>query len=996
MRTRVVVCLVLLPVLAALALPEIASAQTGAIAGEVTDATGGVLPGVTVNATSPSAIDIRTAVTDGAGRYVLTALVPGTYAVEFTLAGFSIVRREGVALRGGFTANIDIRMAVGGVDETVTVIGATPTVDVRNVRTQAVLDDETLNLLPNAQNVSSFGALTLGVNITGNTGGVDVGGTGGETGSAAVHANRQNDMKVSQDGMSTNHSMAANGGIMNWGMNYNMESIAEVTMASSGMSADTETAGIQLNYIPKDGGNTFSLSGRASFTNSDFQSDNLSDELKSRGATTGGEVKELYDYGFSGGGPIRRDRAWFYSSHRWWDTQTYVPGQFFNAVQGQRAPNGVPLYAQGERAHIDDPNREHSGRITVQASSKDKLTYFGNIVYAGVLQRLTGSFLTPEAGHSTTSETHLSQATWTRAQSNRVLLEGGFTYLHNPFIHIRAPGVGDDDVPILGIGQSGTFVYNAWSFFGFIPYNDDLGGSDTDQVNARGSLSYVTGSHSFKFGGTWMHGWIINNGSNNSIPGFGPVTVTTFFGNPISLTQWNHPQFNRSDYRNMALYAQDQWTLGRITLNLGVRGDFFNGWVPDQVVPDTAFTKGFAISRIDDIPSWQDVSPRLGVAWDVTGDGKTAIKASAGRYVAGEGTGFPQSLNPATRIASSASRQWIDRNADFFPDANELGPLSNAAFGTPVITSFWDDDVTLDNRQYTWQMSAGIDRELRENVRLSATYFRTQHFNQRAADNLSVTPADFDPFCVMAPSNPRLPGGGGSQICGFYDQSFDAIRRVPRTLNTLASNFGDASEIFDGVDIETRARFANGALLQGGVAVGQFVNESCFVVDSPQASYQCRNESPWWNGGGQIKFSGSYPLPYGLALSAVFQNIQPPEIRAQVTYFNNQIAPSLGRNLSTCPAPTGPCSSTISLDVIQKRNSAFEDRISMLDFRVMRDFRGDSFGRVRITLDLYNALNAAPVLSRNQAYVGDGRGWGAVNSYLRGRLIKLGAQLSWE
>ena len=989
MSARTSFRLTLLVALAALFLPGTAAAQTGGISGEVTDETGGVLPGVVVTATSPTQIDDRTSVTDGEGRYTLVSLQPGDYVVEFGLQGFSTVRREGVELSGGFTANIDIQMAVGGVEETVTVTGATPTIDIQNVRTQNVLDDEELNLLPNSQNFSSFGALTLGVNVTGNTGGVDVGGSSGETGTGSIHAGRSSDMKTMQDGMSTAHSMASNGGIMNWGMNYNMEAVAEVNIETTGMSAETETAGIQLNYIPREGGNTFSASGRASFTNEDFQADNLSDDLIARGASTGASTRELYDYGVSGGGPIVSDRAWFYTSHRLWSSSLYVPGQFFNAAQGQKAPNGVPLWAPGRRAHVDDPNREHSGRLTFQAGSKDKLTYFGNMVYAGVLQRLTGSVITPEAGHSTESETHLSQVTWTRAQSNSVLFEGGFTYLHNPFIHIRAPGVSTEDIPIISIGASGVRIYNAFGWIGFIPYNDDLGGSDTDQVNARGSISYVTGSHSFKAGGTWMHGWIINNGANNDLPGYGPAHVTTFFGSPISLTEWNYPQFNRSDYQNMAFYAQDQWTLDRVTLNLGIRGDFFSGWSPDQRTPDTVFTPGFAVSRVNDTPSWQDVSPRLGIAWDVMGDGKTAVKASAGRYVRGEGTGFPQQLNPATRTALRSDRAWFDLNSDFFPDANELGPRSNPAFGTPVITSFFDDNIVGGNRPYTWQMSVGIDRELRENVRVSASYYRTMHYNQYAADNRSVTPDDYDPYCVTVPMDPDFPGGGGNELCGFYDITPEALlTRIPDTLTSLASNFGDHTETYNGFDVSTQARFDNGALLQGGFVLGENVNEGCFVVDSPQALYQCRNESPWWNGAGQIKLNGSYPLPYGIALSAVYQNIQPPEIRAQVRFFNADVAPSLGRNLSS---PSG----FVDLDVFPERNSAHEGRINMLDFRLMKDFEGD-YGRIRATFDLYNAFNASPVTSRSNQYVGDGGAWGNVNSYMRGRLIKLGAQYSWN
>ena len=207
-------CVTLLAMAVAIAVPGTALAQTGAIAGAVTDETGGVLPGVTINATSPAAIDVRTTVTDGQGLYTLTALVPGVWVVEYSLPGFSTVRREGVELTAGFTANIDTQMSVGGIEETITVTGATPTVDVQNVRTQQVLEQDVLNALPNAQNISAFAALTLGVSITSSSGigGQDVGGTGGEMGIASIHNNRPTDMKVTQEGMNVNNAMGTNGG----------------------------------------------------------------------------------------------------------------------------------------------------------------------------------------------------------------------------------------------------------------------------------------------------------------------------------------------------------------------------------------------------------------------------------------------------------------------------------------------------------------------------------------------------------------------------------------------------------------------------------------------------------------------------------------------------------------------------------------------------------------------------------------------------------------
>ena len=990
---------------AALVLPGTALAQTGGISGEVVDETGGVLPGVTATATSPGVIDVRTAVTGGDGRYTFVGLTPGIYLVEFTLPGFSTVRREGIELSAGFTANIDIQMVVGGVEETVTVTGATPTVDIQNVRTQNTLSDETLDLLPNAQTVSSFAALTLGARLTGNAGngGVDVGGTGGEMGTASIHNNRQGDMKISQDGMNTNNSMGTNGGILHMGQHYNMEGVAEVSMSHNGMTADTETAGLQLNYIPKEGGNQFSASGRSTFTNGDFQADNLSSDLEARGAVTPPEVRKVYDYGASFGGPIKRDTLWFFTAHRWWGASTYTPGAFFNASQGQRDANGRPFYTPGARGFNDDPSQENSFRLTWQASSKDKITWFGNHGDQCLCGRAVSAVLAPEAALNASAPTnHLQQGTWTRAHSNSILIEAGYSWLRNPFTFGITGDVKPDDIQIFELA---TFdIFNAWAA-ATIPYNAS-DPSATDQVNARAAISYVTGSHSFKFGTNWAHGWIEQTGSNNVLPGFGPVAqIRVIDGVPNRITIHNHPNFNRSDFQNLGFYAQDQWTLNRVTINLGVRADFFNGFTPAQTVPDTVYVPGFDVARLERTPDWQDVSPRLGVAWDITGDGKTAFKMAAGKYMAGQGTGLPVSVNPANAIAKTTTRSWADANNNFFPEGDpsnplangELGPSSNPLFGTSQISRFFADDYMLENRPYTWQFSAGVDRELQDNVRVSLTYFRTSHYNQIFTDNTGVTSANYDPFCVTAPSDSRLGSASASEICGLANISTAGLAASGQRLTQNDKNFGDQTEVFNGVDVETQARFDNGALFQGGVTFGETVNNECFVVDSPQDLYQCEVATPWWSGNGQIKLAGSYPLPYGIELSGVYQNISSAPIQAAVTFPNAQVAPSLGRNLSSCPAATGACNSTVMVNVLEP-NGAYEDRTSQLDFRVAKVFTG-GFGMVRVTMDLYNAFNSAPILTRSNGYGIAGAGgaaWGTPTSIMTGRLVKLGAQFNWN
>ena len=998
-------CFTLLVTALALVLPGTALAQTGAIAGEVADESGGVLPGVTVTATSPTAIDVRTTVTDGQGLYTLPALVPGTYVVEYSLPGFSVVRREGVDLSAGFTANIDAVLAVGGLEETVTVTGATPTVDIQNVNTQQVLESEVLKLLPQAGSLSAFTALTLGLRV-GGAGMQDVGGSSGEMGSVSVHNNRSTDQRISMEGMNTNNAMGSNGGAFHAGQHYNMEAVAEVTLAHSGMSAETETAGLNMNYIPKDGGNQFSATGRATFTNSDFQSDNLSTDLAARGVTTAPSIRKIWDYGASLGGPIVQDRLWFFTAHRWWGNQTNSPGAFHNGSQGQTGLFGQPIYTADMNAETftENFNQDNSVRFTWQASDLNKITYYGNHGDQCVCNLFASSVLTPRASvDNGLFNNHLSQFTFTRAHSNSILIEGGFSWLKNPFTFPHG-GEGEEvsltDIPVTEF--SPYRFYNASTGFGgALPYNDIVGGpSPADQLNARGSVSYVTGSHNLKFGMNWSHGWVEQNGALNELAGFGPLSYTLFQGFPIGITLYNTPKFNRVDFRNMGLYAQDQWTLDRLTFNLGVRADFFNGWSPQQQSPATAYLPALSFARIEDTPTWKDVSPRLGVAWDVTGDGKTAVKVMGGRYMAAAGAGIVQANNPSVVISRSTNRTWADADGDFFPDGvpsnpvanGELGPSDNPAFGSPVVTTFYDPNVLTSNRQYTWQFSAGVDRELRDNVSVSATYFRTQHYNQTITDNENRVRGDYEEYSVTVPAGLT---GAGTVVSGFFNPTFAAQAIAPRNVVKNAKDFGvNQSETYDGVDFEVNARFANGALIQGGYSLGRIVDDDCFVVDSPQNLVNCRDVLGV-KGTQQIKFSGSYPLPYGVSLSAVLQNLPGLTIQANTQFTNAQVAPSLGRNLSTCPAPTGACTATVTLPLLEP-NADYEGRLTQLDFRVAKDFAGD-FGRVRVMLDLYNAFNTSPVLQRNNTFsLGGGGSWGLPTQFLNGRLVKIGTQFSWN
>jgi hypothetical protein len=985
-----------------LLLPTVAHAQTGSIAGVVKDASGAVIPGVTVEASSPALIEkVRTVVTDEKGEYKIIDLRPGTYAVTFTLTGFSTVKREGVDLTAGFTAPVDAEMKVGALEETVLVQTASPVVDVQNVRTQNTLTRAVLDAVPNAQTISSFSALTLGSVATGVTSGADVGGNQGEQGYVSIHHALLNDMKYMQDGMNTNNSMGTNGGIFKAGQNMNQLTLSEVQVVYNAGTAEFETAGANFNFITKDGGNIFSGAGRALFTNNSFQASNLGSDLTSRGVTSAQSVKLIYDDGVSVGGPIFKSRLWFFSAFRRWGAEEYQPNAFYNAIQG----TGRYQPDTSRPAYYISETYEDDGHFTWQASPKDKFSLYVN--YGNTCSCIQGvaANVAPEATLNNIIPNSLTQITWSRVQTSKLLFEAGYTYLWTSFRFPHTAGdvnysVSANDIPTTELSTG--FTYNARAATS-LAYTD-FPNSYTDpagQQNVRASASYVTGSHAFKFGGTWARGVLEETGQVNTLPGFGPVSFQLLNGKPVSLTEYISPQFQSQGFRNAALYAQDQWTVAtKVTLNLGVRGDFFNGFYPDQDIPASTFVPGFHIPGRSGVPSWKDISPRLGVAYRVTNDPSTVIKLSAGRYVAAQGAGLPQSINPASSIVTTAVRTWNDANGDFFPQASELGPISNTAFGTSVPNTIYAPDVITKNRPYTWQSSVAIERELLPRVGVSVAYFRVNNYNWTVTENTAVAPTDFTPFCVTAPSNPGLPGGGGNQICGLYDVNPSRFGKVSN-LTTMASNFGSYTDTFNGVEVAVRARFGQGGLLQGGISLGRSETNTCFqnsrpdvlaagtTATTPRTQAFCDVVAPWWAGNGQIKLSGNYPLPYGIQLAGVYQNLPGTPILANAVFTNAQVAPSLGRNLAACGTAV-VCNSTVTVALIPN-NTLFESRLNQLDFRVARVFQ---FRRVKATpsFDVYNLFNADTILARNNTL---GGAWGTPLRWLDGRLAKLGIQVTF-
>ena len=962
-----------------LLLPALARAQGSGISGTVTDTTGGVLPGVTVEARSPALIEqVRTAITDGAGQYQVVELRPGAYTVTFTLPGFTTVVREGIELTTGFTANVDVQLRVGSVEETITVTGATPVVDVQNVTNRQVATRDVMDTVPVAKSFQSLGVLIPGIVTAGVTGGVpqDVGGQSGNNHmTMAIHGGRTGDQHLQVDGLSM-EAFTREDSTNIWLPDANFQ---EYAFDYSANSADTETGGVRVNMIPREGANRFSAGAFYNLATEGMQASNVDDDLIARGLRDPNRVTEIWNLNTTLGGPITQDRLWFLLTHSRFVADGYEAGIYYN--KDVRAPVYVPdLSRQGVH---EQEGFQSSLRLTWQATPRNKVTaYWVNGEQCHCHWQIGGGTTRnmPEASTRAEFGDQVYQAGWTSPVTSRLLFEAGassapqtMNWPTQPYGAPDLPGILELANPAAGRIQ----FRNKGS-------SNELHYGQTNK-SFRGSMSYVTGSHATKVGFTVTAG-TQHQFTNNQTK----MAYQTLRGIPTQVTFYAYPLL-RSDSLNpnLGIYAQDQWTVDRLTVNAGVRFDYFRSGYPDHHHLPSQFVPVARIFEGQTVVTWKDLSPRLGAAWDLFGNAKTALKVTANRYVLREAIGYSTAINPAANN-STVARAWTDSNRNFFPDGDplnpatngELGPSPNLAFGQPIINVFYDPDWAFGwrKRPADWEFSGGIQHEVRPGVAANVSYFRRIYSNFEVDDNRAVGPADYDTYCVTAPRDPRLAGGGGSELCGLFDLNPLKVGQVDR-IRTSSENFGTRKQHWNGVDLTINAR-VEGILLQGGLSTGTTTQDSCALrAELPETAATnpwCHTETPFLT---QIKLLGAYMLPYDVQLAATFQSLPGPQISANVIYPSGQIAPSLGRQLSSARQ--------VSINVVEP-GTMYGERLNQLDLRLTKIF---SVGRTRMKamLDLYNALNSNAVLVQNNSF----DAWQVPSAIVPARLAKVAFQVDF-
>ena len=696
MRSLTVRCIALLTLVLT---PVIASAQTSTITGTVKDASGGVLPGVTVEVSSPALIEkTRSTVTSGSGQYSILALRPGIYTVKFELPGFATVVREGIELTSDFTATINTDLKVGTLEETLTVTGESPIVDTSNITQRVVMTQEVRDALPTGRNIQAVGIMIPGTTLALGGGGAlsrDVGGSGNLQQSPLQYRG-SGDTVQTIEGLRLNN-LCAQGAYS--GVYWNDASFEEFSYVTGADSAEVGQGGMRVNMVPRDGGNSFRGSMIMNYATESFGSDNCgspgfvngvlqpctrsnlsgSKTFNANNTLTNVDVmKNIWDVNPSIGGPIVRNKVWFnYTFRHWGSTKTKAD------AYADLNPSPFIYTPDTSTPGVDDGHIvSNAGRISWQVSSKDKISVYHDEQKKYRDHWGISSTIPPEAaGVQVTPTSRVNVSKWTRTHTNKLLLEGGFGYYNQEYTELyqeSVTGLEDkvwSDEAIINsrvynvLDQSNNRQANAWN-------------SPADHFSIlrtfMGAASYVTGAHSFRGGVNWTTGdWkLLTRWSGDMQP------ITYNAGRPVSATLRLPSDRNNGVDRDMGLFIQDKWALGRVTLNLGLRYDHFIGESRESSVLPSRLSGGATFGDCPDgtvdpgdlctgeVQNWKDISPRVGFAMDVFGNGRTALKASYARYVAGQAIAFANQVNPDRR-ADRDGHARVDRHRRQRPTARQ-------------------------------------------------------------------------------------------------------------------------------------------------------------------------------------------------------------------------------------------------------------------------------------------------------------------------------------
>jgi Carboxypeptidase regulatory-like domain len=946
--------------LVGIATPAVTLAQQRAsIVGQVQDPTGAVLPGVTVEAASPALIErVRVGTTDSTGRFAIIDLRPGTYTVTFALPGFKSFKREGIILEGSFAATVNAALEVGGVEESVVVTGSSPVVDLQSTQNQSVLNRQILDVLPAARTMQGGASLVPGVSFY----------SQGFTSTMSIHGSVAADQHIYFDGMNIGQNLTQNGQQGN-GVSVNELAQSELVYDAGSQSAENPLGGVRMDSIPKEGGNTFSGVARFFGSKGTFQNDNVTDELRPFIAV-GNRLDYNFDVNVVAGGPIKQNKLWFLFAQRVSQTNNLIP------LPTQYFPQGGQSESGGQKA-------PHSTiRLTWQATPRNKIVWAFYKSQGGTRHFDVGctatsfnsvSCISPEASYwLPTPLQYASQIKWTTPITGRLLLEVGHSLAVPTYKFKYQSEVGPLDIQHF---NSSTSVRTVASSTAPQDYFNQI-------WNTVANLSYVTGSHNVKIGLNQQWGYETTKVERN-----GDISVLTFVnvaGVPTAstVTLTNSPYKRRENLNaNLGLFAQDKWTLPRLTLTYGARFDYFNASTPEQAAQGGRYMSPAAqaaradVAAVSCLPCWTDWSVRFGASYDLFGTGNTALKLSIGKFLGQQALGLASNVNPLS--GQTDARTWtdFDRNGTIFDangnfQANEVtGPTRNANFGLPAGATQFDPNLPRPNN---WEEAISIQHALFSRVSVTAGYYHRSFYNIQYTKNTLVDPvADYIPFNITVPQNPRLPNGGGQAIT-MYNLNPAKVSAVNSVLTWSENN----TRVYNGVEVSVNARLGKGFVF-GGVTTERTATDNCTDLTNSNANNLrfCSNTPPFQT---LYKTSAGYTFPYELNASLTFQARPGISIGSSYT-FNSALAGV---------AITGGGNLTVT---VVDPTTQYYDYVKTVDAQISRTFR---FGhrRVQPFVEIFNLPNFSTILTVNETV---GPNYFSPGSIVQGRRFQMGARIDW-
>jgi hypothetical protein len=902
----------------ALAVPAAAQIQTGSILVKASDPQNAVMPGVTVTISSPVLVSgTMTGVTDAGGVYRFPSLVPGTYNVRVELSGFQTLVREGIIVVVGQTTPLELQLKVAAVAETITVAGSSPTVDTTSANVNVNLSNDLLQGTPGGRDLwGLLEAKVPGLNMSR----PDVGGTsGGLQGGFSARGTTASQNTLYLNGVNVGDPAA----IGFAGFYYDFDSLEDVQVSTGVHDITVPTSGVFLNMVTKTGGNTWAGTSTLTWLGDSTQGRNDTNPLLQQyGIRPNSNTSNFVsDVNVGLGGPLTQDKLRFYGTFRDWRIHQNVPVQNAQTVLDQtNITNGL-------------------GNVTWQINSRNRLTGFYSYQQYKKPNRLLNSSAITVIDSTSDEEDrfHIAQALWNSVVGKNFFLDARMAINKILFPTYQNGG-----------SQQSTTDNATGIVYGNFPTNT-IRHRDRDQFNATGQyyLDNALGArHEFKFGFDYSHAQTLNE---NTRVDNATTTYTSASGAfvPQNVTLFATPQNDVSAVNLLALFLQDNISVKRLTVNGGLRFEQLEGYLPDQSSPVSPFGQanigGFAaqprtFSAIRNIVKWNTVGPRVSAVVDLSGDGKTAAKASAARYyyILSTGGGGVSNVNPNANYSETYA--WNDANGDHkFQLGEQTGaPVVSAVVVNGQIATSIDPNFS---RPYTDEFSFGLDHELMPNTKLSAVVTYRREKNPQA----SMNPDSPYATALTSAVDPGLDGVVGTaddKAYGFYART----SALNRTVITNDTNF---LQTYKGLEITLNKRLSNRWQMLAGYTLAKTEINNITVATSPNFLIDATGNVTDANAPdrpNQFKLTGMYILPWqDVILSGNLSIQQGPPITRQISravgFATNQVI-----NLE----PLG----NTRLDTLTK-----------IDLRVGKVFKLGDKRSLEGSVDLDNLLNADTIWS---------------------------------